>query len=79
MVEQGSAPLRQCQFLVDHGQDAAVARVDSDDCAVHVAEGIDGRLTHNRVFSADAVAIGQVKVSKGVAGESLVASDAGAQ
>ena len=47
---------REGQLLVDHGQDAAVGGVDDHGGAVHVAQGVDGRLADDRIFAGRHVA-----------------------
>jgi hypothetical protein len=42
---------RERQLLVDHGQDAAIGRIDDHGGAVHIAEGVDGGLAHHRVLA----------------------------
>src|SRR5215472_7178367 len=59
----GGAWLRaftQRQLLVDHGKDAAVRGVNGDDGAVHVAEGVNGGLANDGVFTFHGVAVGGV-------------------
>ena len=39
------------QLLVDHGQDAAVAGIDGNHRAIHVAQGIQRGFAHDRIFA----------------------------
>ena len=77
MVEQGCAPLDECQFLVDHRQNAATGGLDGDHGSVHVAQCVDGCFAHNRVFPGDDVAVAGVD-SEGTGRESLVITVAAA-
>ena len=52
----GLCARRESQLLIDHGEDAAVGGIDDDGGAVHVAQGVDGSLTDDGVFSGGDVA-----------------------
>src|SRR5689334_12733397 len=56
----GGAGLRaftERELLVDHGQDASAGGIDGNDCAVHVAQGLNGSLAHDGIFTFNDVAI----------------------
>ena len=58
---------RERQFLIDHGQDAAVGGVDDHGGAVHVAERVDGGLADDGVFAGGDVAGEHVGMAKELA------------
>ena len=68
----GFGARREGQLLVDHGQDAAVGGIDDHGGAVHVAQGVDGRLANHRVFAGRHVAGKDVSAGKGAGGKALV-------
>ena len=68
----GLGARRERQLLVDHGQDAPVGGVDDHGGAVHVAQGVDGRLADHRVFAGGDVAGKNVAAGKGTGREALI-------
>ena len=51
---------REGQLLVDHGQNAAIARVNRYSCAVHIAQGVDRGLAHHWIFSGSHISLSDV-------------------
>ena len=56
----GLRTARKRELLVDHGEDASAGRLDGDHSAVHVAQGIDCRLTNDGVFPGSHVTFGDI-------------------
>ena len=63
---------RKGQLLIDHGENAAVCGIDDDGSAVHAAEGFDGSLTDDGVFSGGDVARANIAGEERVGSEVLV-------
>jgi hypothetical protein len=63
---------REGQLLVDHGQNAAIARVNRHSCAVHIAQGVDRRLPYHWIFSGSHISLSNVRVGKRTGGKVLV-------
>ena len=51
---------REGQLLIDHGQNAAIARVDGYGRAVHIAQGVDRGLAHHWIFSGSHISLSDV-------------------
>ena len=68
----GLGARRKGQLLVHHGQNAPVRRVDHNRGAVHVAQGIDSRLAHHRIFARRIVAREDIAAGKRTGGEALI-------
>ena len=62
----GFSARRKRQLLIDHGQDAPVGRVDYHGGAVHIAQGIDGRLPDHWILARRYVACADGACDKGV-------------
>ena len=68
----GLGARRKRQLLVDHGQNAAVRGIDDHGGAVHIAQRVDGRLAHHRIFAGRHVAGEDVAFGKGAGRKALV-------
>ena len=67
----GLGAARKRQFLVDHGQDAAIAGIDRNDRPIHVAERVDCSLADYRIFAGSHIAGKDVGSGVGTRGEAL--------
>jgi hypothetical protein len=70
----GLGAAAQGQLLVDHGENAAVAGVDRDDGAVHIAERIDRRRADDRIFAPRNIGRGWITLDKGVTRKALISA-----
>ena len=63
---------RERQLLVHHRQNPAIARVNGDYGAIHVAQGVDCRLAHHWIFSSSDIALGDVVICEGARREAFI-------
>ena len=52
------------ELLVDHGENAAIGRIDGDDGAVHVAEGIHSGLANDGILTGGNVSGSQIGIGE---------------
>src|SRR5581483_3266925 len=56
----GLGSARERHLLIHHGQNAPAGGLDREDSTIHIAQCVDGRLTHNGIFTCSDVAVRNV-------------------